>query len=80
MKIVPEVNNRIKMELDMKTYSKKKTLDIIEGTQRGIRFIDVSVVTKTMTIEPFILTFVDIHGTKQVFETSTVKIMMRKEK
>lgn len=74
MKIIPEANNHVKLELDMSTNCPIKTLDILEGAMSGVRFIIVSVFDKKEAAEEITIDYTDEEGNNHTFKADVVKI------
>ena len=81
MKIKPEANNHVKLELDMGTLAPKRWLDVNEGTHSGIRFVIMHMqVPRGDPIEPFEVSFVTEEEGVKTFVVNSVKISTRREK
>lgn len=81
MKIIPEANNHVKIELDMSTYAPKRVLDVNEGASGGIRFINIHMQEpRGNPMEPFEITFTTEGEEVHTFVVSSVRISMRRDK
>lgn len=81
MKVIPEANNHVKLELDMSTYAPKKRLDVNEGASGGLRFVTIIMedpMEKTLA-EPFTITFTTEDEELRRFTVDSIQISMKKE-
>lgn len=80
MKIIPEANNHVKIELDMSTYAPKRKLDLNEGASGGIRFVNIHMEDPAggNSMEPFEITFTTEGEEVNTFVVSNVRISVRR--
>lgn len=82
MKIIPEANNHVKIELDMSTYAPKRKLDLNEGASGGVRFVNIHMEEpQGNPMEPFEITFTTEEEEEvKTFVVNYVRISVRREK
>lgn len=82
MKVIPEANNHVKLELDMSTYAPKKRLDVNEGASGGLRFVTIIMDDPVSgnPMEPFTITFTTEDEELKTFTVNSVQISMKRER
>lgn len=80
MKIIPEANNHVKIELDMSTYASKRKLDLNEGASGGVRFVNIHMEDPAggNLMEPFEITFTIEGEEVNTFVVNNVRISVRR--
>ena len=81
MKIIPEANNHVKLELNMNANTPKRWLDVNEGAGGGRRLVNIHMEEPLKNpMEPFEITFVTEDGELKTFVVTNVEISTRREK
>ena len=81
MKIIPEANNHVKLELNMSSYAPEILLDVNEGVWGDKRFVIIHMQEpRGNPMKPFEISFITEDEGQKTFIVNSVKISVRREK